>query len=502
MRRLAAASAILATLLALSVAPVAATHPSVPVGSGPDSVAPAVVAGDADSAAAALEYLLAAQGSDGSIDASLGETADLVIGTADAGFDPATLMGCAGTTGALDFLASASDAASGDAAKTGKLVLAVVAAGADPTSFDGRDLVARLTALYHAGSGAYGDGSTFGQSFAILGLLAAGQSVPSTATAKLAALQDPDGSWSYGSAPVEAGVGDTNSTAIALMALGAAGVHTADPAALTYLHSQQLADGGFPYQNADTYGPPTSDPDSDAVVIEALLAAGEDPTASDWSQGSSNALTHLRSMQGSDGGFEYPGSGESAFTTSQVPAALMRMPYGAVTHFTAGAAVPTSACAATPTPTPTPTPTTGTLPSPTATKTPKPTPKPTAHPTPKPTPRLTATPTVSPQESTAVPATPTAGPSPISTLAPAPSPSPTPDRSEQVAGATSVASGQPGDASPGDASPGDANPGDDSRTPPSGGLPAPLVYGLAVALGLAAVLGAGWVLVLRPGRRP
>jgi len=38
------------------------------------------------------------------------------------------------------------------------------------------------------------------------------------------------------------GDGDTNSTAIALMALNVAGVHTADSTGLAYLHTQQIAD--------------------------------------------------------------------------------------------------------------------------------------------------------------------------------------------------------------------------------------------------------------------
>jgi hypothetical protein len=332
MRRLVVASAILATLLIapLSLRAAAPTPSTVPT--------------DSDRATAALAYLLAAQRGDGSIDASLGETADFVIGAAAAGYDPATLHGCAGGAGALSFLATASDAAGGDAAKTGKTVLAVVAAGGDPTNFAGRDLLARLAALYHDLTGAFGDGSTFSQAFAIMAVVASGGSVPAGASAELAALQDSDGSWSYGASPVPAGDGDTNSTAIALMALDAAGVHSADAAGLAYLASQQLGDGGFPYQNSSALGPPLSDPDSDAIVLQALVAAGQDPVAPRWSKGPNDVLTQLRVSQGSVGGFAYPGMGEDAFTTSQVPAALMRVSYAAPVHPTAGLSVPKSDC--------------------------------------------------------------------------------------------------------------------------------------------------------------
>jgi hypothetical protein len=344
MRRLVVASAILATILTIPTTAAAsptATPAPIPT-PGPSFPAAAT---DSDRAAGALEYLLVAQSPDGSIDKSLGETADFVIGAADAGYDALTLTGCAaGGTSALQFVATASDAAKTDAAQTGKAILAVVAAGLDPSGYSGRDLVGRLASLYHAGTGAYGDGSTFAQAFAILAVDASGGTVAPAATAKLLALQDSDGSWSYGKAPVAAGGGDTNSTGIALMALDASGVHSVDVSALAYLATQQLADGGFPYQNSTAFGTPASDPDSDSIVLQALLAAGQDPTSSAWSKGSETVMTSLRAAQTVDGGFYFPGSGESAFTASQVPAALAGVPYGAAAHPTTGLSVPQTQC--------------------------------------------------------------------------------------------------------------------------------------------------------------
>ena len=74
------------------------------------------------------------------------------------------------------YLATASDGAAADAAKTGKAILAVVAAGGDPASFQGRDLIgpARRPFIDPA-TGAYGDGSTFSQSFAVLAVVASGR---------------------------------------------------------------------------------------------------------------------------------------------------------------------------------------------------------------------------------------------------------------------------------------------------------------------------------------
>jgi len=76
-------------------------------------------------------------------------------------------------------------------------------------------------------------------------------------------------------------------------------------------------------------------------------ANGQNPEAAGWAQGSNNVLTDLRTYQGVDGGLTYPGKkSEDAFTTSQVPAALMQVPYGAAVRFTGGRASPTTDCAA------------------------------------------------------------------------------------------------------------------------------------------------------------
>ena len=456
MRRLVVASAILATLL------------TAPLGLAAAPPTSAAAPTDSERATAALRYLWTAQLPDGSLDHSLGETADFVIGTAAAGYDPATLQDCTLTATALGYLATASDAAAGDAAKTGKTVLAVVAAGGNPASFEGRDLLARLAALYHSDIGAYGDGSTFSQAFAILAIEASGGSVPDTAIVELKALVDPDGSWSYGTAPVAAGHGDTNSTAIALMALDAVGDHSADTAGLTYLRTQQLLDGGFLYTSL--YGPP-ADPDSDAIVLEALVAAGQDPEATDWLQGANSVLTHLRSTQVAGGGFAYPGQAANVFTTSQVPAALVRVSYAGAVNWTAGRVLPRECISTAETAPPGPTP------KPTSKPTPKPTVRKTASPTVRPTPSPAASPTEGAETAEPTQAT-TATPTPTQALVATEAPAPT----EQVAGATFV----PDNTTPG--------PADDSAPPA-------LLYVVAALVGLLVVLGGGWLYITRPWTR-
>lgn len=310
-------------------------------------LAPGAALAAPDPATAALAYLAGQQGADGSIASSAGATEDFILGAAAANYDPNTLVSCAGTS-AYAYLTAKLTTATATAGGTGKLALAVLAGKLDPAAFGGQNLLVRLGTFYKATTGAYGDGSTFGQSLAILALEGAGQAIPPAAITELEGLQDTDGSWNY-QASSNATAGDTNSTAIAVEALRAAGVAASDASlskAIAYLHTQQNSDGGFTYS-----APGASDPDSDALVIQALVALGEDPSGAGWTVGGKTVFDDLLSRQAADGGFTYPGSpAPDAFTTSQVPAGLKKAPLPGTATWQPGARIPGVSC---PTPKPT-----------------------------------------------------------------------------------------------------------------------------------------------------
>jgi hypothetical protein len=180
-----------------------------------------------------------------------------------------------------------------DAGRLGRALLLAEAAGIDPTSFGGVDLVSRLEAtlgdfapgLYGAGDPTY-DGA-FRQSLALLGLAAAGETPAAAAVDWLldqqcdATTPAAQGGWeSYRAnlavpcaapdAVLFAGP-DSNATGYAAMALDALG-EAPDHDPLAYLASVQSADGGW-----SLYGAGAGDPNSTGIVIQALLAAGEDP---------------------------------------------------------------------------------------------------------------------------------------------------------------------------------------------------------------------------------
>lgn len=314
---------------------------------------------------AALRYLYSQVGTDGSVAGAMGATEDTVISVADNGYDPATLKNATSGTTAYDFLsghASTITTAGGAA----KYVLAWVAAG-KPAAIDGTALLAKLNTP--TGSGGYlgSNGSfhnanatvetanAYSQSLSVLADIAAGHALPAHATGWLSCAQRPDGGFGYvindaaASPPAFCGdaSSDTNDSGIILQALGEAGVTSASSAAEGYLHSVQQSDGGFGFASGSS-----SDPSSDAIVIQALVAIGQDPTASAWTKaGGGNPVTNLETFadpQGS-GGYVFPGNtSPDAFTTSDIPEALALKPYAAATTVVAGSSPP-----AAPTPTPT-----------------------------------------------------------------------------------------------------------------------------------------------------
>lgn len=216
-----------------------------------------------------------------------------------------------------DFTAQTGAAYSRNSAgASGKLVTSLVAADACLP-------VGALTPSSHfsATLGTYAAG-TGDNAWAILGSAAISESVPASALSQLRAAQQSDGGWEW-----SPGWGsDTNSSALAVQALVAQGeplTSTVIVDALAYFSSTQQTDGGFPYAAGPTAA---SDANSTAYVIQALIAAGEDPEGAAWTQGANTPVSYLLTLQTASGAFEWtPGTGDNALATTQaVPALLGR----------------------------------------------------------------------------------------------------------------------------------------------------------------------------------
>ncbi len=257
---------------------------------------------------AALDYLMTQQNPDGgfgsgfSPESTAGSTADAVHAVVAAGADPATFDQGGNTP--LSYLA-AHAAAVDNAGDLAKLILAVVAAGEDPRTFGGVDSVTRLEGMAGSDGRFVTQNDTFfSHILAVLAMASVERPLPDGAVAALKDAQQESGAWAWdGSAGTDA---DTNTTAFAVQALIAAG-EPADGEAVTgaldYYRSIQNADGGWPYQSPSSFGTDT-DANSTALTIQALIAAGQDPAAWTSDEGS-NPVSTLEAFQNESGAFAW-----------------------------------------------------------------------------------------------------------------------------------------------------------------------------------------------------
>ena len=299
----------------------------------------------------ALAWLHTLQSADGTVAGSASRTEDTVLGLVANG-EGVTTFATAGKT-PMDSLRSHIADEEKTGGNIGGLIMAVSAAGLAPTAFATRNLLQDLACTYDASTGAY-NSQLFNDALAVLALPAG--AAPSKAKQFLVSRQQADGGWEF-----SAGWGsDTNTTAIVVLALiSADGMTTVvKDRALSYFKLHQKPSGGFEY-SAPFAPPGDSDPNSDAAVIQALLALGEDPTGTAWTVAEKNAVTDLLTFQFENGGLGFlrPGSTQTAtpdpLSTTQALTALASK-YLPVKR-TEGA-MP-SACPSVPTTTPTPTPT-------------------------------------------------------------------------------------------------------------------------------------------------
>lgn len=175
----------------------------------------------------------------------------------------------------------------------GKVTLAVIALEAGPDNFGSHDLIKDTSDALAKMTDA---SDPFGLSLGILALTNAGAKVPDAAVTILLKARNDDGGWGY--APKQPS--DTNTTAVAVQALIAAGKKDEIKLSLAYFKATQNDDGGWPFQKPNQYGT-DSDSNSTAVVSQALLAAGED--LSKW--GSENPLAFLAAFQMPSGAFTF-----------------------------------------------------------------------------------------------------------------------------------------------------------------------------------------------------
>lgn len=241
-------------------------------------------------ASQSINYIMSQQAADGGW-GSVGQTLEIILALQAAGWDPATVTLSDNTP--LDYVAEniAEYLANGPDA-IGKAILGVTAAGLDPTDFVDLDLVAALNATYDETESAFGmANNTWHQALAILGLNAAGETIPSDVVDTLLELQQEDGGWEY-----SAGFGSwPDNTALAVQALLVGG-KTVDSTAiqngLNYLQKTLISTGGW------------GDSSTTAYAILALNALGIENNS--WAnEAGLTPLSELFTYQKANGAFVY-----------------------------------------------------------------------------------------------------------------------------------------------------------------------------------------------------
>ena len=271
----------------------------------------------------ALDYLRGAQTADGDI-GGFSASAWVTMAIAAAGEDPHDWR-VGSNPSIVDYLAASAGSAS-SATDYARMILAIVAADEDPTSFGGKDFVELLKANYSGTQ--IGDASLLNDDFwGVMALISAGESPSSRVVANSVAFikdnrNDDDGGWSWGVGQDS----DVDDTAVAIMALIAAGESPSSSAitdGLAYIESTQMDNGGF-----ESWG--ATNADTDSWAIDAIVAAGEDPTSGDWTENANTPVDDLLGFQQGNGQFYWQSSMPGAWpcqTTAYAIQALLGEPY-------------------------------------------------------------------------------------------------------------------------------------------------------------------------------
>lgn len=237
---------------------------------------PAVLRHARLSAWRAVEWLHTQQAADGGFGAA-NSTASAVYAIASAGQDPDSPAWTRNGISALRALELALPSyvqGSGNrVAEAGKAAMAAVAAGRSARSFGGFDLVRIIQGYYNPLSGRYYETWLYRHNLAVLGLVAAGNPVPEDACQTLLGDQHTSGGWGWAFGSRNPDVDSTGFTMYTLVAVGEPADSSALARAAVFLRDIQFPDGSFPAISTNTAG----NSNSTALALQGLRAAGADP---------------------------------------------------------------------------------------------------------------------------------------------------------------------------------------------------------------------------------
>ncbi|TMK59114.1 MAG: hypothetical protein E6G51_00205 [Actinobacteria bacterium] len=255
------------------------------------ALAPAPAHAEGSSVTRAANWLVAQQRSSGGFgpsaerDAGAEMTSWVMLALAASGRNPLDVT--SGGKSPVDFLRNHRDEVK-DAGDVARTILALAAAGVDPRSFGGEDLVDRLVAQRRSNGSYQGWPGT--SAYAVLALRAAGANDAATPTVEwLRKVQGREGGW--GNEPDSESTPEITGAVLQVLTPGS---KAADDA-LAYLRKSKRPNGGFaPGNNLSANAQAT------AWASEGLLATGKDPAG--FGSGKSS-FTYLRNLQTDEGYF-------------------------------------------------------------------------------------------------------------------------------------------------------------------------------------------------------
>lgn len=261
----------------LTVAMIAAAVAAVPAHAGAQATGPTVTTASQRAAHTAARWLA----SQPMAQVSAGQQADIMVDLRITGASTASL---APRLRALSRVAPAYATTPGAAAK---VVMAVSAAGANPTALGGVDYLARMRSTER--NGRFGT-TAFDQALSMIALRVSGRRVPPASTRVLLKARSGSG-WNFSLDPTQpAGVDDT---ALSVVALRAGGLACSTPvirAARAWLARHRSGAGWTAFEGQ------APSANSTALVARAEIACGARPLA---------ALAFIRSLQASSGSIAF-----------------------------------------------------------------------------------------------------------------------------------------------------------------------------------------------------
>lgn len=191
-------------------------------------------------------------------------------------------------------------------------VLAILALGGDPRSIGGNDLI-KLISSSQLSNGKFGDSLENGGEemvnshvWAMIALGSAGEDPQSLNAARTWLLdqQHADGGFHHVRGEQSSDVDTTAQAVVALILAGEPATSEAMQKALDYLHREQMITGGFGSWQTENL-------ESTAAVLQALVAAGLDPQAGEWSKDGRTLIEVIESYSVGDGSFRHTLKGRS-----------------------------------------------------------------------------------------------------------------------------------------------------------------------------------------------